>query len=570
MENNARDTYKNYIDKINPKPMWNLNYYKDDDKYSDGDVEDEILKIIADNEPEMYTEAIMQNYSWPVFYHLTRTRKNILSWFDFDKDSDVLEIGCGFGALTGMLCDKCSSVTSVELSQRRAMGTLLRCRDKENLEIIVGNLNDIKFTKKFDYITLIGVLEYQGRFTESDNPYRDFLAKVKQLLKPDGKLLIAIENQYGLKYWCGAREDHTGVPFDGMNQYLYTNQGIRTFSRESLKELIKDSGFDNTYFYYPMPDYKLPTVIYSQEYLPKDENMQNMSCYYAKDSKTLIASEKRIYKDIIDNNVFEFFANSFLVECSDSDAAGEIIFASLCDDRKEEYQLGTKISKDKKVIKFALSDKGIAHIKQTVENEEKIKSRGLFTLGSYMEADIMKVPFSSDESFEKNFVETCKSGNIDAAVYLIEKLYEQVLKSSDIVSAEDNILYSLEPEMRNDNIDYGYILKNGYLDMTFRNAFLHDDDLVWYDQEWMLENIPADYIIYRALGTVYFSYPEINDYVPMESVIKQCGLEKSWNGFKKIEQLFSASIRDEMHITQKNRCSQVNEEGIVENIKKII
>lgn len=570
MENNARDTYKNYIDKINPKPMWNLNYYKDDDKYSDGDVEDEILKIIADNEPEMYTEAIMQNYSWPVFYHLTRTRKNILSWYDFDKDSDVLEIGCGFGALTGMLCDKCSSVTSVELSQRRAMGTLLRCRDKENLEIIVGNLNDIKFTKKFDYITLIGVLEYQGRFTESDNPYRDFLAKVKQLLKPDGKLLIAIENQYGLKYWCGAREDHTGVPFDGMNQYLYTNQGIRTFSRESLKELIKDSGFDNTYFYYPMPDYKLPTVIYSQEYLPKDENMQNMSCYYAKDSKTLIASEKRIYKDIIDNNVFEFFANSFLVECSDSDAAGEIIFASLCDDRKEEYQLGTKISKDKKVIKFALSDKGIAHIKQTVENEEKIKSRGLFTLGSYMEADIMKVPFSSDESFEKNFVETCKSGNIDAAVYLIEKLYEQVLKSSDIVSAEDNILYSLEPEMRNDNIDYGYILKNGYLDMTFRNAFLHDEDLVWYDQEWMLENIPADYIIYRALGTVYFSYPEINDYVPMESVIKQCGLEKSWNGFKKIEQLFSASIRDEMHITQKNRCSQVNDERIVENIKKII
>lgn len=570
MENNAKATYKKYIDKINPKPTWNLNYYKDDDKYSDGDVEDEILKIIADNEPEKYTEAIMENYSWPVFYHLTRTRRNILNWYNFDKDSDVLEIGCGFGALTGMLCDICNSVTSVELSQRRAMGTLLRCRDKENLEIIVGNLNDIKFTKKFDYITLIGVLEYQGRFTESDNPYRDFLAKIKQLLKPDGKLLIAIENQYGLKYWCGAREDHTGVPFDGMNQYLYTNQGIRTFSRESLKELIKDSGFRNTYFYYPMPDYKLPTVIYSQEYLPKDENMQNMSCYYAKDSKTLIALEKRIYKDIIDNNVFEFFANSFLVECSDSDATGEIIFASLCDDRKEEYQLGTKISKDKKVVKFALSNKGIAHIKQTVENEEQIKSHGLFTLGSYMEADIMKVPFSSDESFEKKFVETCKSGNIDAAVYLIEKLYEQILKSSDIVSPDDNILYSLEPDMRNDNTDYGYILKNGYLDMTFRNAFLHDEDLVWYDQEWMLENIPADYIIYRALGTVYFSYPEINDYVPMESVIKQCGLEKSWNGFKKIEQLFSASIRDEMHITQKNRCSQVNDERIVENIKKII
>ena len=570
MENNTKAIYKKYIDKINPKPVWNINYYKDNDQYSDGDVEDQILKIIADNEPERYTEAIMQNYSWPVFYHLTRTRRNILNWYDFKRDSDVLEIGCGFGALTGLLCDKCNSVTAVELSQRRAMGTLLRCRDKENLEIIVGNLNDIEFEKKYDYITLIGVLEYQGRFTESDNPYRDFLDKVRKLLKPDGTLLIAIENQYGLKYWCGAREDHTGVPFDGINQYLYTNQGIRTFSKGGLKKLIKDSGFNNTYFYYPMPDYKLPTVIYSQEYLPQDENMQNMSCYYAKDSKTLIASEKRMYKDIIDNNVFEFFANSFLVECSESALTGNIIFASLCDDRKDEYQLGTKISKDKKVIKFALSDKGTAHIKQTVQNEEQIKSQGLFTLGSYMEGDLMNVPFSEDELFEKKFVETCKSGNIANAVYLVEKLYEQVLKSSDIVNSDDNILYSLEPDMRNDNIDYGYILKNGYLDMTFRNAFLHGDDLLWYDQEWMLENIPADYVVYRALGTVYFSYPEINDYIPMENIIEQCGLEKSWRGFKKIEQLFSASIRDELHIIQKNRCSQVIEEGIVENIKKIM
>lgn len=569
MGNNTRTEYRNYIEKIKPKPIWNLKYYKDDDKYSDGDVEDEILKIIADNEPEKYTEAIMKHYSWPAFYHLTRTRRNILNWYDFDKDSDVLEIGCGFGAITGMLCDRCSSVTSVELSQRRAMGTLLRCRDKENLEIIVGNLNDIQFSKKFDYITLIGVLEYQGRFTESDNPYRDFLNKIKKLLKPDGKLLIAIENQYGLKYWCGAREDHTGVPFDGMNQYLYTNQGIRTFSKEGLNKLIKESGFGNTYFYYPMPDYKLPTVIYSQDYLPEDDNMQNMSCYYAKDSKTLIAGEKRIYKDIIDNSVFEFFANSFLVECSDSENLGDVIFASLCDERKEEYQIGTKISNDRSVIKFALHDDGIAHLKQTVENEKSIKEHGLLTLGSYMDTDVMRVPYSTDESFEKQFVRTCMTGSIDDAIYLIEKLYEQILKSSDVVSSDNNILYSFLPEMRNDGVDYGLVLKNGYLDMTFRNAFVHDDELVWYDQEWMLENVPADYIIYRALGTLYFSYPEINDYVPMENVIRQCGLEKSWDGLKKIERLFSASVRDGVHLTQRNTYSQVSDEAIVNNIKKI-
>lgn len=306
--------YTKYIQQLEPKPAFNLSFYKEEDKYSDGDVEDQLLQIIAENKPEDYTRVIAKNFSWPVYYHLTRTRRNLLNWYDFDPGSEVLEIGCGFGALTGLLCDKCKSVTAVELSQKRATGTLLRCREKENLEIIVGNLNDIEFNRKYDCITLIGVLEYQGRFTDSDNPYRDFLSKIRKVLKPDGKLLIAIENQYGLKYWCGAGEDHTGVPFDGMNQYLYTNQGIRTFSKEGLKDLILSSGFEHTYFYYPMPDYKLSTVVYSEEYLPKDENMQNVKYYYAKNAGTLIADEKDIYKDLLDNHVFEFFANSFLVE----------------------------------------------------------------------------------------------------------------------------------------------------------------------------------------------------------------------------------------------------------------
>lgn len=112
------------------------------------------------------------------------------------------------------------------------------------------------------------------------------------MLKPNGKLLIAIENQYGLKYWCGAREDHTGIPFEGMNQYSFTQRGVRTFSKSALENLVKESGFKNTYFYYPMPDYKLPTVIYSENYLPENDNMQNLQCYYVPDKSTLIADEK--------------------------------------------------------------------------------------------------------------------------------------------------------------------------------------------------------------------------------------------------------------------------------------
>ena len=186
-----------------------------------------MIQLIAQNNPEDYSKVIYDNFSWSTYYHLTHMRKNILNWYSFDSQASILEIGCGLGAITNMLCERCKSVTAVELSKKRATATLLRCRERENLEIIVGNLNDIKFKEKFDYITLIGVLEYQGQYTNTENSYVDFLNTVKKLLKPNGKLLIAIENKYGLKYWCGAREDHTGIPFDSINQYGIGNKNAK-------------------------------------------------------------------------------------------------------------------------------------------------------------------------------------------------------------------------------------------------------------------------------------------------------------------------------------------------------
>ena len=120
-------------------------------------------------------------------------------------------------------------MTSVDLSKRRSLINANRNKEYDNLTIMVGNFNDVVLKEKYDYITLIGVLEYQNNFTNSDNPFVDFLNTIRNLLKPDGKLLIAIENKYGLKYWCGAPEDHSGIPFDGINYYKCSNIA-RTFS----------------------------------------------------------------------------------------------------------------------------------------------------------------------------------------------------------------------------------------------------------------------------------------------------------------------------------------------------
>ena len=64
-----------------------------------------------------------------------RCEKNILNWYKFKPDSSVLEIGCGMGAITNVLCDECKDVTAVELSRKRATATLLRCRERKILRL---------------------------------------------------------------------------------------------------------------------------------------------------------------------------------------------------------------------------------------------------------------------------------------------------------------------------------------------------------------------------------------------------------------------------------------------------
>lgn len=564
--------YEELINKLSPKPKFNLKWYKDKDLYSEGDIEDVIIQLIAENNVEEYVDAIYDNFNWSTFYHLTHVRKNILNWYDFDENAEVLEIGCGLGAITNILCEKCKTVTAVELSKKRATAALLRCRERENLEIIVGNLNDISFDKKFDYITLIGVLEYQGSYTNTSNPYMDFLKNIKKLLKPDGKLLIAIENKYGLKYWCGAREDHTGIPFEGMNQYSISGKKVRTFSRKELEKMIKASGFSNTFFYYPMPDYKLPTAVYSQEYLPENEKMQGMRCYYAPDNATVVAEEVKMYKDIIDNNVFDFFANSFLVECTDGEIerSEKVIFARMSNERCPEYRIGTRFLANGKVEKFPTSDRVHAHIHQIRKNEEVLKKRGLNIWESTLVENKIVCDYSKNMVLENYFVELCREGNVAGAMELLDKWYEEILMSSEKIGWEENILYTLDLQIAPDKEKYGPILRTGFLDLIMSNAFYAEDRLYWFDQEWILESVPAKFILSRGLRLTYAEFYELEAILPLQTIKERYQLTEAWDDLISLESLFMGVVIDQKHMGESFAFSGERTGVWIENIKKIM
>lgn len=288
-----------------------LTYYSGQDTYSDGDeVENKILNIVK--EEEGYEFSHKEYADWAVLYHLSRQRENITETMELGKSDEVLEIGAGMGAITGALARRCKKVDCVELSKRRSLVNAYRHKNMDNINIIVGNFQDVVLDRQYDAVTLIGVFEYAQYYIDAKDPYIAFLEKISNNLKPGGRLYIAIENKLGMKYFAGRNEDHTGVPFRGIEGYAGDDK-VRTFTKSQLQNMLAKSGYSNVEFYYPFPDYKLPTVIYDED------TIRSMGVEYARfanyDSDALVTFDQvKAFEHMTGTEEISIFANSFLIE----------------------------------------------------------------------------------------------------------------------------------------------------------------------------------------------------------------------------------------------------------------
>ena len=293
----------------------NLQYYPGEDLYSEGEVEQELLEIVSNNENsvESLNDIIAEKRSWSTLYHLSELRSNIIESLPITKEDKVLEIGAGCGAITGKLAEKAKEVTCIDLSKRRSLINAYKNKEYDNITIVVGNFQDIErnLKEKYDYITLTGVFEYAELYIDSENPYPALLQMLAGHLSEKGKLVVAIENRLGLKYWAGCGEDHLSQYFVGLEGYPSVH-GVKTFSKKEWEVLLREGGFENYIFYYPYPDYKFPLVIYSDDYLPKIGELVDNEINMDQDRLCLF-DEGRVFDTIIENDLFPEFSNSFLI-----------------------------------------------------------------------------------------------------------------------------------------------------------------------------------------------------------------------------------------------------------------
>ena len=156
---------------------------------------------------------------------------------------------------------------------------------------------------------MIGVLEYAYVVTSDDeHPFKPFKKSV-DYLKEDGKLLIAIENKFGLKYWASSREDHTGKFFDGLEGCIDTDSKSENFSKEALKENNYRCWIWESRILLSVLDYKFPVQIFSDEYLPREDDL-NIGLDTFDNTRMMLFNENRVYANLLKEKNLNF-ANSF-------------------------------------------------------------------------------------------------------------------------------------------------------------------------------------------------------------------------------------------------------------------
>ncbi|WP_196603704.1 glycosyltransferase [Pectinatus haikarae] len=499
--------------------------------YSDGDItEHEMLKIAQKYPGELSQDYISNNSKYTINNTFSPVRQNILNWYNFKEDATILEVGAGMGALTGLFCDRCAKVTAIEMNEVRAEVIRERYRDRKNLTVLCQNINTWENIEKYDYVVFVGVLEYAAIFQNTKTPHYDFLENVRRFLKSDGVLLFAIENRFGLKYWSGAAEDHLCKPYVGIEGYKEHGTAV-TFSKQELINLLKSTGLIYNRFYYVLPDYKFPQLIFSDDYKPNGHELSNVHFTYGANSN-LLFDERKLYEDIVENNVADFFANSYLVEASLTELSrNHTVYVSARSECKKKYRIITQITSSGMVTKKAVNREALGHIQQLYNNTLFLKNRGIRVLSLDFRDDHVSCKVYKGIKADEKFVHYLKQNDFLSMCKMIDRLKNAILKSAPYTTKE-NILLKYNLCSKVDATDI--VLEKGFIDMTFYNAFIEDDNLIFFDQEWCVENVPVSFILYYAIKNVY-KFGKNNTDIKFSQLCQYAGIKVPYEIYDKLE-----------------------------------
>ncbi len=185
----------------------------------------------------------------------------------------VLDAGCGWGGLSFPLARWCREVHAVDPTVRAADAVAARARRDGVQNVVAANADLFALPyadRTFDAVVVNGVLEWVPVSRTDVGPreaQRLALVEAARTLKPGGRLYLAMENRFALRYLAGARDEHTGLrwltplPRGIADRYhRRRKRGVPyrcwTHGVAGLTSLVEDAGLELRSIWGPLRDYR--------------------------------------------------------------------------------------------------------------------------------------------------------------------------------------------------------------------------------------------------------------------------------------------------------------------------
>ena len=455
---------------------------------------------------------------------LAQIRKNIISWYPFKEGSSILEIGTQEAEITETLGQNNREVVSISFSEEIKNEVKQKLQHKNKIAIIVQSPENIRPQGQFDYITLIGILEYaQKVFNKTPE---ELINHLKQYLKPDGVFIIATDNRLGINNLCTEKNDNA----------------CTLLGKNKIEAILENQNLKNRKFYYPLPNYIVPNVIFTDKHLPDFETIGRSLTIY--DNNTVAAlNEIEKFKIIIeeDPNEFKQYANSFLIECSKEPLEeNNIEFVAFSNIRKPQYRIQT-IIQGENVYKYALNNKAQNHINEIKNNIDILKQSNINTIDSYDENRIISKYQYEAETLDKIIIEKCKQNKLQEVIAIIKEFKTEIQTKLSKTNSQTNVFDKYQINYEKQEIENLNFVEEGLWDLNFKNCFYIDNKFYFYDQEWKEKNIPVEFIIYRAI--IYFT--ELAKYIDISKIFEELKITQEQIAlFKKLDDILQEQTRD--------------------------
>lgn len=457
--------------------------------YSDGGSAERYLgRVLASASDLGSSSAELASHirDWPSEYHLSPRRAQLLRGLTFDPRSKVLEIGAGCGAITRFLGETFDHVVAVEGSPARARLTRLRTRGLDQVDVVQSPFQELRFATRFDLIFCIGVFEYATMFATGADPHEAMLRDLADLLEPGGALVLAIENQLGLKYFTRSAEDHTNVMFDSIEGYPRYARKARTFGRAELEDRL-DRHFETVRFLYPFPDYKTPSCVLTEEMLTRVDPSEMIGSFPSVDHgdrrRRPLFDEGLAWKELAANGLVPAMANSFLALATKGTDAGlqlDSLGRLYSQDRRPEFAT---------VTRFLGDENGAVSVAKT-------RTAGGTELveGSLRHRE-WSGPWHEGVSLHYTMTRRMRSRDLDLAGMLepSRAWFEDLRRSAN-----------------------GSSVPGDRLDSNWRNCYVVGDSVEYIDQEWeWTEPLPLRLVVARVLYDFVFALLDARSLSPL-------------------------------------------------------